>query len=145
MKNFLLIIAASFLLLISVNAQDTDRDAIKKVIQEAYVDGIQNRGDIETIRNGFDPGFELLGVRENKLTKLPIGEWIANIEKSKQANPNPPEHLTSVKFLDVDVTGISAVAKIELHRQGKLIFTDYLSLYKFDEGWKIVSKIYHRH
>lgn len=126
-------------------AQDVDKVLIQKVIQEAYVDGIQNRGDIETIRNGFDPGFELLGVRDNQLTKLSIGDWIANIEKSKQSNPNPPEHLTSVKFLDVDVTGISAVAKIELHRQGKLIFTDYLSLYKFDEGWKIVSKIYHRH
>jgi hypothetical protein len=126
-------------------AQDTDKELIQKVIQEAYVDGIQNRGDIETIRNGFDPGFELLGVRDNKLTKLTIGEWIANIEKSRQANPNPPEHLTTAKFLNIDVTGISAVAKIELYRQGKLIFTDYLSLYKFEEGWKIVNKIYHRH
>jgi hypothetical protein len=126
-------------------AQDVDKILIQKVIQESYVDGIQNRGNIETIRNGFDPGFDLLGVRDNKLTKLSIGDWIANIEKSMQENPNPPEHLTTVKFLNIDVTGISAVAKIELYRQDKLIFTDYLSLYKFEEGWKIVNKIYHRH
>ncbi|MFU8844570.1 MAG: nuclear transport factor 2 family protein [Bacteroidales bacterium] len=25
------------------------------------------------------------------------------------------------------------------------MFTDYLSLYKFEEGWKIVSKIFFRH
>ncbi len=144
MKNLLF----SLILLISgagLLAQDVDKILIQKVIQESYVDGIQNRGPVESIRKGFDPGFELLGVRDNQLTRLTIGDWIANIEKSMQANPKPPEHLTTVKFLFIDVTGISAVAKIELHRHNRLIFTDYLSLYRFEDGWKIVNKIYHRH
>lgn len=145
MKKVFLILLTVFITIPFLFSQTNEKAAIRQVIQEAYVDGIQNRGDIEIIRKGFDPGFELLGVKENKLTKLSIGEWIANIEKTKQNNPNPPVHLTSVKFLMIDITGISAVAKIELYRQGKRIFTDYLSLYKFDEGWKVVNKIYHRH
>jgi len=39
----------------------------------------------------------------------------------------------------------AAMAKIELWRGNNLIFTDYLGLYKFREGWRIVNKIYHRH
>ncbi|TSA38208.1 MAG: hypothetical protein D4R64_03680 [Porphyromonadaceae bacterium] len=29
--------------------------------------------------------------------------------------------------------------------RGKLIFTDYLHLYKFKDSWKIVGKIFYRH
>ncbi len=35
--------------------------------------------------------------------------------------------------------------KIELSKDGKLVYTDYLSLLKFDSGWRIVAKVYHRH
>jgi hypothetical protein len=42
----------------------------------------------------------------------------------------------------VDITNNEAVARVEVHRDGKHIFTDYLSLYKFADGWKIVGKIF---
>ena len=45
----------------------------------------------------------------------------------------------------VDVTGDAAVARVELYKDGKHIYSDYMSLYRFDDGWKIVGKIYHRH
>jgi len=34
---------------------------------------------------------------------------------------------------------------VELFRDGELVFTDYLSLLKFDSGWRIVAKVYHKH
>ncbi len=30
-------------------------------------------------------------------------------------------------------------------RDGKHVFTDYMSLYKVGDDWKIVGKIFHRH
>lgn len=48
-------------------------------------------------------------------------------------------------FTQVDVTGDAAVVRLELHRDGKHTFTDYLSLYRFPEGWKIVSKTFQSH
>jgi ketosteroid isomerase-like protein len=39
----------------------------------------------------------------------------------------------------------AAVARVEVHRDGKHIFTDYLSLYRFADGWKIVGKIFQSH
>jgi hypothetical protein len=50
--------------------------------------------------------------------------------------PDPRE------FPLVDITNNEAVARVEVHRDGKHIFTDYLSLYSFADGWKIVGKIF---
>ncbi len=121
----------------------SDQDAVKALIQSAYVDGLQNLGDLEKTKAGFHPDFVLLGLRDGTLTRLPIAEWIASAGKRKADGVKPP--LTVCKFLAIDVTGSAASVKLELHQNDKRIFTDYLSLYKFPDGWKIVGKIYHRH
>ncbi len=134
MKNLIML----FLVLSSINlfAQDLEVDAIKKVIDKAYIEGIHNNGDLNETRKGFHPGFDLLMLQNNQLNKLPIYNWIESSERARKENPNVQRPKT---------TGTAAVAKIELLREGKLIFTDYLMLYKFEEGWKIVGKTYFRH
>lgn len=126
-------------------AQQEQEEAIKETIQKAYVDGIQNRGSIEDIEAGFDPGFNLLGIDKNgELSKLPISRWIEMVKKAK-ANGQAPKPMITAKYPMIDITGNAAVAKVELYKGNKMIFTDYLSLYKFEDGWRIVSKIYQRH
>lgn len=127
---------------------EKEKENIQQVIQSAYIDGIHNLGDVEDIRKGFHPGFNLLGVNgNNQLTRFPIYSWIESVERRKEQNPEgrPEEERTTCKYNSIDVTGHAAQAEIELYRKGKKIFTDYLQLYKFKEGWRIVSKIYHRH
>ncbi len=36
-------------------------------------------------------------------------------------------------------------AKVEASKNGRLIYTDYLSLLKFEDDWKIVAKVYNAH
>jgi hypothetical protein len=143
-----LVIAAALAALIvapmAVRAQNPSEEAaIKALVQTAYVDGLQNLGDLEKTKAGFHPDFVLLGLRDGVLTRLPIAEWIASAGKRKADGAKPP--LTTCKFLSVDVTGSAASVKLELHQNDTRIFTDYLSLYKFPDGWKIVGKIYYRH
>jgi hypothetical protein len=129
-------------------AQDNvkkDEDAIKKVITTAYVNGLLNAGDLEPTKKGFHPEFKLLGLNNNKLSKYPIADWIKSTEKRKADNPDGPKAKFIPKFPMIDITGKAAIVKIELKIEGKHKYTDYLSLYKFDEGWKIVSKIYCDH
>ena len=121
----------------------SDESAIKQLVQQAYVDGLLNLGDLDKTRSGFHPDFVLLGLRNGQLTRFPIADWIASAEKQKSAGQNPP--LTTIQNISIDVTGTAAAVKIELNRAGKLIYTDYLSLYKFNDGWKIVGKIYFSH
>jgi len=49
------------------------------------------------------------------------------------------------EFKLVDVTGTEAVARVELWRDGRHMFTDYLSLYKRPDGWKIAAKTFYAH
>lgn len=147
MKQTIFIIALLSVFPLLSFSQQNEEEAIKKVIQSAYVDGLQNKGPVTDIESGFHPGFELLGNRNNELTKWPIYSWIQYHEKKLAENPDIPAEKERVtcKFPLIDVTGNAAMAKIELYKEGDIIFTDYLSLYKFEEGWQIVSKIYFRH
>lgn len=142
MKKIILI---SFLFISSVAlAQQSDEESIKQVVTAAYINGIQNRGNVEDIRNGFHPSFTMLRLTDNDIKPLTIQEWITNIEKAKAKGDAAPAKAEG-KFINVDVTGNAAVVKLDLFREGKRTFTDYLVLYKFNEGWKIVSKTYYRH
>jgi hypothetical protein len=142
MKHFL----ATLMFSISAiaHAQTSDEDAIKQVITASYINGIQNGGSAEDIRKGFHSSFTMLRLLDNEIKPLPIEEWITNLEKNKTKNePAPPK--AEGKFINVDVTGTAAVVKLDLYRAGKRTFTDYLVLYKFTQGWKIVSKTFFRY
>jgi hypothetical protein len=135
----LLLVAASF-------AQTSEEDAVKQVVSSAYVEGIQNNGNSDAIRKGIHPSFNMLRLVDNEIKPLPIEEWIAAIEKRKQeAKPDAKVIRTEAKFIFVDITGNAATVKLELTREGKKTFTDYIVLYKFTEGWRIVSKTFFRH
>ncbi len=128
----------------STNVVD-DEKAIKAVIQSAYIDGLQNWGEIAEIERGFHPTFELLTkTKDNQIKKLPIKDWIEMVNNRKAQNPDGPPALVTAEILDVDITVDAAAVKLDLFRENKKLFTDYLLLYKFDEGWRIVGKIYYR-
>jgi hypothetical protein len=145
MKKYFLLLSA-ILYSTGAFAQPAEADAVKQVVTGAYVEGIQNNGSIDAIRKGFHPSFNMLRLMENDIKPYPIEEWIAAIEKRKaEAKPDTKPIRTEAKFLTVDITGNAATVKLELSREGKKTFTDYIVLYKFTEGWRIVSKTYFRH
>jgi len=124
---------------------DTEKAAVIKVIEDAYLNGINNVGDPEAIKRGFHGDFILKGIRDGKLSELYIAKWIEIVAKNKADGKYPPEVKTRFEYPLVDVTGTAAMVKIKVFRGGKQIFTDYLLLLKFPDGWKITDKIYFRH
>ena len=150
MKKALLFYILLFVLMISMvwsekTVIEKEEAAIKKVILSAYRDGICNVGDIEAIKKGFHPGFNLLGIGNDDLWKMPIYSWIRSVEKKKKEGKFPPKQKVTFKFLLIDVVGTAAIAKIEFYKEKKKTYTDFLSLYKFSDGWKIVNKIFYKH
>jgi hypothetical protein len=125
---------------------DVDKAAVETLIEGAYINGAFNDLDTETMRAGFHPVFKIHGVNNDALREYPIDDWIAGIEKRKAAADfDPSDQKWDHKFVFVDVTGDAAVAKIELFKDSKHVYTDYLSLLKFSDGWKITDKVYFRH
>jgi len=150
MKKTAVIFLAMFLLLsvsltIAHDNLDKEKATIKKLVSEAYVNGLLNGGDLEPTKKGFHPEFKLLGQKNDQLTKWPIAEWIKYAEQKKKKNPAGPKVKYTPDFPVIDITGNAAIVKIELRKGEKHKYTDYLSLYKFKNGWKIVSKIYCDH
>ncbi len=140
---------AAFILCIVVSgySQDAEKEVIKEVIQTAYVEGLQNEGDAKKIESGFHPDFALLIIGEgDQMRKYPISEWQERQVNKRKAGELPlaADKAVTVNFLNVDVSGSSAVVKLEFFVGEKLSYIDYISLYKFESGWKIVSKIFHK-
>jgi ketosteroid isomerase-like protein len=122
-------------------AADGDRAAIEAVIKTAYVDGVHVKGDPALMRQGFHPDFRMLWLKDGVMTAVTLDEWAARIEKGARERKGPAPQIRH-EFTSVDVTGKAAVARVEIFRDGKHVFTDYLSLYQFADGWKIVAKIF---
>jgi hypothetical protein len=125
-------------------ARAGDRDDVVKVVTDAYLNGVHVRPDAGAMRKGFHPDFRMLVLTDGKMSAVTLEEWAARIEKAA-ASPAAPNPAIRYEIPQVEVTGTAATVKIELWRNEVHTFTDYLSLYKFADGWKIVGKTFHRH
>jgi len=126
-------------------AKDDDA-AIKEVVDRAYVHGVHIDADPEKMRSGMHDSFVMFVRNGDAVNALTREAWIARIEASKaQAKPDAPKPETKAEIDVLDRSGDTAVARVKLFRDGKQVFTDYISLYRFDSGWKLVGKVFHRH
>ena len=122
--------------------ENVEKEAIKQVIEKAYIQGIHGSQDEETIRSGFHPDFAMLVLQDNIIDKVTIDKWLDRIETMKADNPELWSAKTTHNFVLIDVTGNAAVAKLDVYKGEVHFSTDYMLLYQFEDGWRIVSKIF---
>ena len=115
--------------------------AVKEVIEEAYVKGIHENQDQKTVESGFHKDFAMLVLNDNTIEKVAVDEWLNRVEKMKEENPELWNAKTTHNFVFADVSGSAAAVKLEVYKGETHFSTDYMLLYKFEDGWKIVSKI----
>jgi len=143
MRILTLAVAALALAPAVAAANEADAKAVTQVIADAYVNGVHAKPDPAAMRRGFHPDFRMLVLTDGKMTAVTVDEWAGRVEKA--ANANAPRPAIKAEYPQVSVTGNTASVRVELYRDGKHTFTDYLLLYKFADGWKIVSKAYYAH
>jgi hypothetical protein len=90
----------------------------------------------------FHDGFIMFSRNGFGLSKMAVNKWYEHVRTEKKMGNYPKKERVKVEFLHIDVTGNAAMAKIALIRGDRRFYTDYLSFYKFSEGWRLVSKIY---
>jgi hypothetical protein len=116
--------------------------AVKNLIEEAYIKGIHGIQDEKVAKSGFHKDFAMLVLRDNAIERWNVDQWLERIPKMKERNPKLWEAKTTHQFAFVDVSGNAAVAKLNVYKGDTHFSTDYMLLYKFREGWRIVSKIF---
>jgi len=131
----------------TMSAENEEIENVKTHLLETYLDGAFNKRDLSAMRRGFHEDFAIFSAEGNALGRFPIGEWIGKLEQSladgydAADEKNRWEH----EFAYVDVTGTAAFVKLQLYNEGVHIYTDFISLLKFDDGWRISAKIYNQH
>jgi len=120
---------------------ESETKAIKQVLVDAYIRGIFIDRNIELVKSGFHPDFSMHVLDNKQIIQASLDMWLQRLELDGTKNENKIDH----EFKFIDFTKNSAVAKVEIYENSKHIYTDYFSLYKFEKGWKIVSKIFASH
>ena len=122
------------------------KSEVEETVLKAYIHGAFNELNPDAMAKGFHPDFAIFSAKGEEISKYPIAEWVEGVRKRKSSSDfDPANNVWNHKFAIVDITGGSAQVKVELSKDGRHIYTDYLSLLKFESGWKIVAKVYHKH
>jgi hypothetical protein len=121
---------------------NVEKEAVKQVIEKAYIRGIHGTQDERTVKSGFHQDFAMLVLQDNNIDKVSVSQWLARIETMKAENPELWSAETTYTFELVDVAGYAAVAKLDVYKGDTHFSTDYMLLYRFEDGWRIVSKIF---
>lgn len=118
---------------------DEEIENVKNTIVESYVEGIFLKGDADLFSKGWHPDCDIVIFENQGITKLSAKYWIDRLKKnSKPLNP-----YITYNIVNVVVTGYAAIAIIDIFSNGKQLYTDYMCLYKFKDGWKIVTKTFY--
>jgi hypothetical protein len=113
-------------------------DAIRRTIQ-TYFDGLYE-GDTQKLAEAFHENSHLYSLSENALNDLPREKWL-DIVKGRPS-PKSQNLKRTDRILSIDMSGSeSALVKVECSIHPRY-FTDYLTLLRFGERWRIVSKAF---
>lgn len=142
MKNNNLVVFLYFLCTVGCtfcNAQELDeKKRIEKVITECYLEPLYLNGNLDKIKEGFHKEFTMYVLYKGEFYVTSRAKWIENIKATRARNL--PQKNYSWQFKIIDYEGQTAVVKLCINEEGNLKYIDYLTLYKFQDGWKVITK-----
>jgi len=144
----LILIVLFLMLLNALNAQNNfemEETKIKNLIENSYLNGALNEMNTDAMYEGYHPDFAIFYADGKELKKLPLNVWVKMVDDYKNSSDNSGLRKFEYEFVQIDVNETAAFVKLKLMRNGTLVFTDLLTLLKFENEWKIVTKIYHSH
>jgi len=120
----------------------TDEDAIRQVIEKAYIEGVHTTQDAATIRSGFHPEFLMLVLKDNAVEKVTVDNWLERVHRLKAANPGLWSDPTRCEYRALEIAGYTAMVELDVYKGDVHFSTDFMLLYRFADGWRIVSKTF---
>lgn len=142
MKTAIFIFLQLALLSPSYNAYSSkklEKEVIKEVVQEA-INVAFIKGDIDLIKKYYHPGYTYITLEDNLLHYTPLYNLLEEVKRRKIKGEYPSKEKISIEFLSIEVAGHAATVKFDFSRQEKRTCADFVSLYRFREGWRIVSQ-----
>ena len=114
-----------------------ETDAAARVPLENYIQG-HATGNGDFMRKAFHTEAKVMAFRDGKLTNLTAEEFASRFN----GKPAPDEAQRKRRIEHVEITGNAGVGKIVLDYP-TITYTDYMSLLKVGDEWKIVNKVFY--
>lgn len=114
-----------------------DRTAVSDTVQ-LYIDGARD-GDVSKLRQAFHADARMFGSLGGQRFDVPIGEFFALAD----GKPAAVDDSFAARIVAVDQVGDAASAVVEEEGYwGSVSFTDFFTLSRFGDEWKIVNKTF---
>jgi putative lumazine-binding protein len=115
-----------------------DIEAIERVVW-TYLDGLYE-GDTGKLAQAFHEGSHLYSMHEGEVSDLPREKWFEMVKGRPSAKSKSLKRTD--RIVSIDVSGPeTAFVKLECSIHPRY-FTDYLTLLKLADGWRVVSKTF---
>ena len=115
-----------------------DIESIEKVVW-TYLDGLYE-GDAGKIAKAFHEGSHLYSMHEGGVSDLPREKWLDMVKGRPSAKSKGLKRTD--RIVSIDLSGPeTAFVKLECSVHPRY-FTDYLTLLKLNDGWRVVSKTF---
>jgi hypothetical protein len=114
-----------------------ESEAAARVPLENYIQG-HATGNGDFMRKAFHTEAKIMAFRDGKLFNLTAEEFASRFN----GKPAPDEAQRKRRIESVEITGNAGVGKIVLDYPS-VTFTDYMSLLKVGDEWKIVNKVFY--
>ncbi len=101
--------------------------------------------DTQKMAIGYHKDFAIFYSEGQELRKLQLNDWVTMVETYKQSGDRSGQRNFEYEIVQIDIVETAAYVKLKLVRKGILVFTDLITMLKFDDQWKIVTKVYHTH
>ena len=111
--------------------------AAARVPLENYIQG-HATGNGDFMRKAFHTEAKVMAFRDGKLTNMTSEEFASRFN----GKPAADEAQRKRRIESVEITGNAGVGKIVLDYP-QVTFTDYMSLLKVGDEWKIVNKVFY--
>jgi SAM-dependent methyltransferase len=96
------------------------------------------------LKKGFYDSFTWQDTHHERLIVWTLRQWIILLERDKWLRPDW-NNRTTAEIEVIEVEGNAAVAKVDIYNNKVHDLTDFLSAYKFTDGWKITNRLTQRH
>jgi hypothetical protein len=122
----------------SDHASGRDLSDVEKIVW-TYLDGL-HEGDTQKLAAAFHEVSHLYALGPDGVTDVPRADWL----KMVAGRPSPKSRALerTDRIVSIDFAGPeTACVKVECAVPPRY-FTDYLTLLKFKDGWRVVSKTF---
>ncbi len=145
-KRLIVLLGLALFFVAQCFAQTTEEEkkAIASLIKESYIGAAHNNIDIEILKKGFHESFTWQGMHHDRLLIWNLRQWIILLNREKWLRPDWNSR-TTAEIHVIGIEGNAAAAKVDVYNNQVHDFTDFLSVYKFTDGWKITNRISNRH